>query len=255
MAGEPQANQPPRSDLPAPYQNPWTALGDALWAVRADLGLRIRELWRRNSEGSLQRPRWWPRDLAPLFWPLLLAALLALVIAAGLGVQRWQESRGASPSPMAAAGPAPELERDPTGAPDVEPAPQQERQPGPEPAQDPVPVPDAEPEADGPVNDGGPVEAEPTPAPDPLAFLLRRPEANGLLLSASGEPASSTLTLQVRSTFLGLSVAEQQRRADQWQQWAQELGYEHVLLRDSGSGLLARDALVGSGMIVLTSPR
>jgi hypothetical protein len=26
-------------------------------------------------------------------------------------------------------------------------------------------------------------------------------------------------------------------------------------LRDSGSGLLARDALVGSGMIVLTAPR
>ncbi len=45
--------------------------------------------------------------------------------------------------------------------------------------------------------------------------------------------------------------AAQQRYAEQWQLWAADLGYDHLELRDSRSGLLARDALVGAGMIVL----
>ena len=249
MGREPRANQPPRSDLPAPYRNPWIALGDDLQAVRADLGLRVQELWRRNGEGSLPRPRWWPTELGPLFWPLLLAAVAALVIAAGLAAQRWQESRALPPSPMAVAESAPAREAERPRAPALEPQ--------------------ADPEPERPLEDDGlapvepstgldaqaPPEPAPPPAADPLTSLLQRPEANGLILAATAEPASATLTLQVRSTFLGLSAPEQQRRADQWQQWAQDLGYDHLLLHDSGSGLLARDALVGTGMIVLTSPR
>lgn len=235
MGREPLANQPPRSDLPASYRNPWTALGDDLRAVLADLGLRLRELWRRNGEGSLPSPRWWPPDLVPLFWPLLLGAAVALVIAAGLAVQRWHESRATPPSPMATT----ELLSAPVLKPERSIAVDLPAQAEPSPALD-VPA---------------PPEPAPTPAPDPLVSLLQRPEANGLILAATAEPAAATLTLQVRSTFLGLSAPEQQRRADQWQQWAQELGYDHLLLRDSGSGLLARDALVGSGMIVLTAPR
>jgi hypothetical protein len=173
----------------------------------------------------------------------------ALVIAAGLAAQRWQESRALPPSPMAVAESAPAREAERPRAPALEPQP--------------------EPEPERPLEDDGlapvepstgldaqaPPEPAPPPAADPLTSLLQRPEANGLILAATAEPASATLTLQVRSTFLGLSAPEQQRRADQWQQWAQDLGYDHLLLRDSGSGLLARDALVGSGMIVLTSPR
>ena len=253
MGREPLANQPPRSDLPAPYRNPWTALGDDLRAVRADLGLRVRELWRRNGEGSLRRPRWWPPDLAPLFWPVLLAAAVALVIAAGLAVQRWQESRVTPSSPMAATELLPELKADGLDAPTLEPKRQPQRESEPE---GPIEVlGPAQAEPNPALDSQAPPEPAPTPATDPLASLLQRPEANGLILAASGEPALATLTLQVRSTFLGLSALEQQRRADQWQQWALELGYDHLLLRDSGSGLLARDALVGSGMIVLTAPR
>ncbi|MCP9830786.1 hypothetical protein KBZ14_03605 [Synechococcus sp. HJ21-Hayes] len=251
MGREPLANQPPRSDLPASYRNPWTALGDDLRAVWADLGLRLRELWRRNGEGSLPRPRWWPPDLVPLFWPLLLAAAVALVIAAGLAVQRWYDSRATPPSPMATTELLSAPEADGPGEPVLEPQPElglkPERPIGADLPAQPEPIPDLDAQA--------PPEPAPTPAPDPLASLLQRPEANGLILAATAEPAAATLTLQVRSTFLGLSAPEQQRRADQWQQWAQELGYDHLLLRDSGSGLLARDALVGSGMIVLTAPR
>ncbi|MFZ9946106.1 MAG: hypothetical protein ACO3FN_03405, partial [Vulcanococcus sp.] len=46
-------------------------------------------------------------------------------------------------------------------------------------------------------------------------------------------------------------VGKQQLYADQGQQGAADLGYDHLELRDSRAGLLARDALVGAGMIVL----
>ena len=58
--------------LPAPYQSPWEALRRDVPAALADLRLRGRELWRRNWEGDLSSPGFWPQDLAPLFWPLLL---------------------------------------------------------------------------------------------------------------------------------------------------------------------------------------
>lgn len=73
------------SNLPAPYRNPWFALADDLRAALADLGLRVRELRRRNGDGSLWRPGWWPAGLAPLFWPLLLALTLAVLVGLALG--------------------------------------------------------------------------------------------------------------------------------------------------------------------------
>jgi len=88
-------------------------------------------------------------------------------------------------------------------------------------------------------------------APDPLLELVQRPEADGLLLQAEGVPEQSLLILQVRPAFPALSPQEQRRRAELWQQWALELGYDHLELRDSRAGLIARDALVGEGMIVL----
>ena len=88
-------------------------------------------------------------------------------------------------------------------------------------------------------------------APDPLLELVQRPEADGLLLQAEGVPEQSLLMLQVRPAFPALSLQEQRRRAELWQQWALELGYDHLELRDSRAGLIARDALVGEGMIVL----
>jgi hypothetical protein len=87
---------------------------------------------------------------------------------------------------------------------------------------------------------------------DPLAELVQQPEADGLLIGALVLPDQVTLELQVSAGFERLSAAEQQRRAVQWQQWSTDLGYDHLELRDSRAGLLARDALVGSGMIVLS---
>lgn len=79
--GERERPGPP--PLPAPYRNPWSDLADALRAVVADRRLALQRLWRRNREGELPLPSLWPRDLAPLFWPLLLSAVLALLV--GLG--------------------------------------------------------------------------------------------------------------------------------------------------------------------------
>lgn len=77
-------SRPPRPGLPAPYVNPWRLLGRDLIAVAASLRLRVWELWRRNREGSLWTPRFWPPVGAALFWPLLLSLLLVGVTAVAL---------------------------------------------------------------------------------------------------------------------------------------------------------------------------
>jgi len=224
------------SNLPAPYRNPWGSLAEALAAVAADSRLRLRELWRRNGEGDLRCPGWWPRDLAPLFWPLLLAAGLALVVAAfGLVLPK-----------INALSSAPSVAEAPPASSPVDRLPEPLAEPLPEPVAGPATEPEASvvPES----------ASEPEPAPlDPLAELLERPGADGLLRRAEGQPQRGTLLLQVRPAFNRLQRPEQQRLAELWQGWASELGYDHLELRDGLGGLLARDALVGSGMIVLSS--
>jgi hypothetical protein len=238
-----------RTSLPAPYRNPWRALADDLRAVLADLRLRLQELWRRNGEGSLGRPPWWPRDLAPLFWPLLLAAGLALLVAAGVGVARLAPLRAPAPAALPVLDSTIEL-LEPESPPQQ--PPQQPLAPSPAPRQEspperrPEPAPELAPE---PALEPGPGPA----APDPLQELLERPEAQGLLQAAETDPARSTLRLLVKPAFLSLPMAQQQRWAEQWQPWAEELGYGHLELREAHAGLVARDVLVGSGMIVLSS--
>ena len=284
------------SNLPAPYRNPWLSLAEALAAVVADSRLRLRELWRRNGEGDLRRPGWWPRDLAPLFWPLLLAAVLVLLAGGfSLALPRIQQLRAPAASPSVAsqarsespAANGPALNAPATDAPAGKPGASGEAQqelasaresehaklerPGkrgpasestlrPQPRSEsrsaldgqPVPglVPQALPEAlREPV-----LEPELESAPlDPLVELLDRPGADGLLRGAEGQPQRGVLQLQVRAAFKRLPQAEQERHAELWQAWAQELGYDHLELRDGLGALLARDALVGSGMIVLSS--
>ena len=228
------------SNLPAPYRNPWGSLAEALAAVAADSRLRLRELWRRNGEGDLRCPGWWPRDLAPLFWPLLLAAGLALVVAAfGLVLPK-----------ISAPSSAPSVAEAPPAASPVDRLPEPAVEPLAEPLPEPVAGPATEPEASVVPESA----SEPEPAPlDPLAELLERPGADGLLRRAEGQPQRGTLLLQVRPAFNRLQRPEQQRLAALWQGWASELGYDHLELRDGLGGLLARDALVGSGMIVLSS--
>ena len=253
----PQESAPESSsrDLPASYRNPWQTLGENLQAVVADTRLRGRELWRRNGQGTLWRPSWWPGDLAPLFWPLLLAlatALLLGLISAGWtalrprpGVVSLESSKPPSSAPAEVATslqppgePLPEGTA--TGTTTSAPAAN-----APEPS-----VAEQELEPDVPEVLEPP---EPTPV-DLLDALLQRPEAEGLLIGARVLPDQVSLVLELAPGFANLSAAERQRRAEQWQQWATELGYDHLELRDSRSGLLARDALVGSGMIVLSEP-
>ena len=210
----------------------------------ADTRLRLRETLRRNGEGSLWRPRWWPADLAPLFWPLLLALTLTLLVALGLGLARLK------PAPTPAPAPSP--------VPAAQPAPEPAPEPAPAPTPEAAPVPAAEPEAMA--------EAEPAPEPetaiapeppplppDPLVLLLQRPGADGLIRGADGQVEASTLVLQLAPAFPALAPQEQQRRAELWQQWGRDLGYDHLELRDSRAGLLGRDALVGNGMILFSS--
>ena len=195
----------------------------------ADTGLRLRESLRRNGEGSLWRPRWWPVDLAPLFWPLLLALALAALMALGVWLPRLRPATTEPTTPAA---------EPPAASVLPEPAPQ----PAPEPALEPA-------------TDAESLEAEPLepPPPDPLVLLLQRPGADGLIRRAVGDADASSLSLQLAPAFPALAAKEQQRRAELWQQWARDLGYDHLELRDSRAGLLGRDALVGDGMILFSS--
>ena len=101
------------------------------------------------------------------------------------------------------------------------------------------------------LSDGGSTD-QPTPVLDPLNQLLDRPEAAGLVEAALGEAETGTLTLQLTPAFDRLSDSERRRRAELWQRWALELGYDHLDLRDRRAGLRGRDALVGDGMILFS---
>ncbi len=226
---------PPSTDLPVPYASPWGQLRRALRAVLASLRLKLRELWRRNAEGDLSVPGFWPVALAPLFWPLMLVALLALLTAGPLLVWR---------------GLVPAAATEPT-TPAVPVA---------------LPSPTAPPPVPAPWGDGAtaspaaPVaEPPPTPEPepppplelDPLLALLAEEDPEHLIESAHPEPAESRLVLTTVPAFAELGEPTRRRWAELWQRRAQALGYGRLELVDGQQRLLARGALVGSGMILL----
>lgn len=236
---------PPPSDLPAPYANPWGRLAQALRAVLASLRLKLRELWRRNGEGDLSVPGFWPQGLAPLFWPLVLAALLALLLA--LAGQAW---RGLSQRGAPAGAPAASLIAPVTPSPA---APTRPPSPDSAPA---LPAPAASDPRSGPV--AAPIAApvaDPEPPPvlelDPLLALLAEDDPEHLIASAHPEPAEGRLVLTMAPAYAGLAPASRGRWAERWQQRARGLGYERLELVDGQRRLLARGALVGSGMILL----
>lgn len=238
----------PGSDLPAPYRNPWRALCGDLKAVLADSGLRLRELRRRNGEGTLWHPGWWPIDLAPLFWPFCaalggLALLAALLVWPGPMTDRLHQDQ-----PQAE--PQPRLETVSPSAPEAT----QRTIPASIPLQDSADV--RQPADDQvPSFDAGPLPAAtPQPPVDPLLATFRGTDAIALLTAVETDPASGLLVLRVEASFRDLPASEQTRRAELWRHQAVELGYDHLQLRDRHSGLLARDALVGTGMIVFSEP-
>jgi hypothetical protein len=187
-------------------------------------------------------PGFWPQGLAPLFWPLLLAALLALLLALAGQARRGMSHRGARPDP----GPA---------VPVVAPA--APMAPSAVPSGDlPAPTPSAPPPgpAPAPVADAAAV-AEPEPPPvlelDPLLALLAEDDPDHLIASAHPKPAEGRLVLTMAPAYAGLAPASRGRWAERWQQRSLALGYERLELVDSRQRLLARSALVGSGMILL----
>ncbi|MEA5416097.1 hypothetical protein [Synechococcus sp. BA-132 BA5] len=229
---------PPPSDLPVPYASPWGQLARAARAVLASLRLKLRELWRRNREGDLSVPGFWPQGLAPLFWPLLLAALLALTLA--LAGQAWRGLSQRAVQPQAGAPESAVLAPAPQEAPAVS-APARVAPP-PVAARTPLPEP----------------EPPPPPPPldldlelDPLLALLAQDDPDHLIASAHPVPAEGRLVLSMATTYTDLTPASRRRWAERWQQRALALGYERLELLDGRERLLARRALVGSGMILL----
>ncbi|WP_216920808.1 hypothetical protein [Synechococcus sp. CCAP 1479/9] len=235
---------PPPSDLPAPYASPWGRLAQALLAVLASLRLKLRELWRRNGEGDLSVPGFWPQGLAPLFWPLLLAALLALLLALAGQARRGLSQRGArltSDATSAVVAPAPTAPAASVSAPTAStPAPVA---PPVGPAAAPLPS-----TATAPATDP---EPPPVLELDPLLALLAEDDPEHLIASAHPEPAEGRLVLTMAPAYASLAPASRGRWAERWQQRARGLGYERLELVDGQRRLLARGALVGSGMILL----
>jgi len=244
------------SGLPAPYRNPWRNLLDDLRAVVADLRLRLWRQWRRNREGGLWRPSWWPLDLAPLFWPLSLALVLVLVLLLVVTPPLLLSRPAAGPAEPAADGVGDAVAPDAVATAASGPSATAQSAPV-------APAPTAEvPQSDDavlpepvPSTSAASPSASPQPAAiDPQQQLLRGAPAAELLAGAAAEPPSGTLILQIQPPFTALGSAQRQQRAEAWQLYAHDLGFDHLELRDGAGSLLARDALVGSGMIVLPAP-
>ena len=234
LAGDPSGN------LPAPYVSPWLEFGRNLQAMAADVRLRGQELWRRNREGELSVPGFWPRDLAPSFWPLLLVLLLLLPLA---GIRFWQDHARPElrPEPV-------ELQRTSPlelPVPELIPAPQPMLQ---EPSP-PLEAVDAEPALE-------PSEPEQPLQPqlsfDPLFELFQDTAVpEGLLRSAKPVPEQDRLLLELSvDVWAQTPIDQRQTLASSWLQSAFELDYASLQLVNQQGDLLGRSARVGGGMIL-----
>jgi len=112
--------------------------------------------------------------------------------------------------------------------------------------------PQATPTAEAPASQP-PLEASdsPPPAPDPLREVLAPVDPRHWIEAASTEPSGLGLQLRLSSAY-GLASLEQRRTwAERCWRQVQDLGYERLELVDGSGQLLGRQALVGSGMILL----
>ena len=227
-------------NLPAPYVSPWQEFGRNLQAMAADVRLRGQELWRRNREGELSVPGFWPRDLAPSFWPLLLVLLLLLPLA---GLRFWQNHRSSDPRPDSV-----ELQSTSPLAlpvPELIPAPQRK-------AVEPSPMPEAM-DAEPAMQPSEPEEPnQPQFSFDPLFELFQDtaiPE--GLLRSAKPVPEQDRLLLELSvDVWTETPIDQRQTLASRWLQSALELDYASLQLVNQQGDLLGRSARVGGGMIL-----
>ena len=207
-----------------------------LRAALASTVLKLRELVRRNREGDLSVPGFWPQGLAAFFWPVLLAL--------GLAVLAWSLTlliKTFAPTPTnfdiadsSAVQPVVEQVFEQVAPRSVGPAPS-----SPEPPEPPEP----------------PELAEPAPVAllelDPLLALLSNDDPDGCIASARPHPEQGLLDLELVSPWAGLPLQRRQQQADLWLQRSRELGYERLRLLAPGGNLLAQAARVGSGMVLL----
>ena len=265
------------SDLPAPYEDPWLRLAIDLRAVVASLRLRLRELWRRNAQADLPRPAAWPARLAPLFWPLVggaaLALVLALVVAVGPRLAGGFAGAGAPPAAPrpelpAAGGDPPDLNRldsrnpGPVAPGSSLPSPLPELAPTiPEIAAETL-APMADSPPSGPPEAGGgdttsqvsaPLSPATEPVAPPLLGELVGDDPPSWILGLEARPADSLLRLRLDAGFRSLEGGAQRDLANTWLGRSRALGYERLELLDLHDQLLARTARVGSGMILLDS--
>lgn len=290
----------PGAPLPAPYQDPFSRLAEDLRAVVASLRLRLREFWRRNRQGDLARPGFWPRDLAPLYWPLLLSCGLLLLVLVPWQLARLLPQRPAPPislnSPNADAIPgnatAPGSKANnshppdslSTGSPPANSLPtnslpgdssatKSSAAAGAAPgvaATEELASPGATAEvidgagADGADETGAGVggaladssaaSLQPSPALKAEMALLEefaQQDPGQLIVVAQADPETAMVRLQLAEGYGRLSQRRRQAQAERWWQRSLELGYEQLQLRDGLGRILARQARVGSGMILL----
>ena len=259
--------------LPAPYQSPWEALRRDLAAVVADLRLRAQETWRRNREGDLDVPAFWPRDLAPLFWPLVVSLALLLVgagvvVLAGRVIPQQQLStphREALPESPAPERPVP-LSSSPT--PDIA-----EATPVDEDALVSPITPQLSPDppaavaqsvtlsaADVQATDQPPAapQSVPDPLPDPLLVTLQQAaestgagvDASKLVLKIARRPERNGVQLTLGASWCDLKQSRRQELADRWLEQSQAAGYDELLLQSEQGKRLGRSARVGQGMVI-----
>ena len=258
--------------LPAPYQSPWEALRRDLAAVVADLRLRAQETWRRNREGDLDVPAFWSRDLAPLFWPLVVSLALLLVgagvvVLAGRVIPQQQLStphRESLPESPAPERPVP-LSSSPT--PDIAETPVDEAAPASPitPPQSPAPpaavAQSATPSAADVQPNDQPLAAPqsvPDPLPDPLLMTLQQAaqstgvgvDAPKLVVAIARRPERNGVQLTLAASWCDLKQSRRQELADRWLEQIQVAGYDELLLQSEQGQRWGRSARVGQGMVI-----
>lgn len=211
--------------LPAPYESPWRALLRALQAVLAHLRLQLRRLWRLRPALVI--------GLALV--PVLLVVVVGLgmhglrPLAAAETVARREQVASPAAAPAAPASAAPAAP--PEALPSPPPAQEWLAELTPEPNPEPAPV------------------APPEPELDPLLAAFAPADPAGWIASAQPRPERDLLTLTLAASAPS-GDPRLRRRLERWQELALGLGYGNLEVCTSEGRLLARNALVGSGMIL-----
>ncbi|MDA0717141.1 MAG: hypothetical protein O2839_02845 [Cyanobacteria bacterium] len=203
-------------------------------AALASTVLKLRELVRRNREGDLSVPGFWPQALAALFWPVLLT--LGLGVSAGL-LMLLIRTFSVSPVIVVSADRSPlqlVVEQVSQGT-DLIP----EQAIGLSVVQAPS---SPEPFA---LSKAAPLEL------DPLLVLLSKEDPDGCIASVRPHPEQGLLDLELTGNWADLPLHRRQQQADLWLQSSRNLGYEYLRLVTSRGQLLAQAARVGSGMVLL----